>query len=33
MREDLLTGHGEGAGWRMPKEKPRADGQAAVPDT
>ena len=30
--DDLLSGHGEGAGWRMPKEKPRADGQAAVPD-
>ena len=31
--DDLLTGHGEGAGWRMNKEKPRADGKPAVPDT
>jgi muramoyltetrapeptide carboxypeptidase len=30
--DDLLTGHGEGAGWRMDKEKPRADGQPAVPN-
>lgn len=30
--DDLLTGHGEGAGWRMDKEKPRADGKPAVPD-
>jgi len=30
--DDLLTGHGEGAGWRMDKEKPRADGTPAVPD-
>jgi len=30
--DDLLTGHGEGAGWRMDKEKPRADGQPAVPE-
>ena len=31
--DDLLTGHGEGAGWRMDKEKPLADGKPAVPDT
>ncbi len=30
--EDLLTGHGEGTGWRMPREKPLADGKAAVRD-
>jgi len=30
--DDLLTGHGEGAGWRMDKEKPRDDGRPAVPD-
>ena len=30
--DDLLTGHGEGTGWRMGKEQPRADGQPAVPD-
>ncbi|KAB2892458.1 MAG: LD-carboxypeptidase [Burkholderiaceae bacterium] len=30
--DDLLTGHGEGAGWRMDKEKPQADGRPAVPD-
>lgn len=30
--DDLLTGHGEGAGWRMAKEKPREDGKSAVPD-
>lgn len=30
--DDLLTGQGEGTGWRMAKEKPRADGQSAVPD-
>lgn len=30
--DDLLTGHGEGAGWRMGKEPPRADGRPAVPD-
>ncbi len=30
--DDLLTGHGEGAGWRMNKEAPRADGTPAVPE-
>jgi muramoyltetrapeptide carboxypeptidase len=30
--DDLLTGRGEGAGWRMAKEKPLADGKPAVPD-
>ncbi len=30
--DDLLTGHGEGAGWRMDKEKPREDGKSAVPE-
>ena len=30
--DDLLTSHGEGAGWRMGKEKPLADGKPAVPD-
>lgn len=30
--DDLLTGHGEGTGWRMNNEKPRADGQPAVPE-
>lgn len=30
--DDLLTGHGEGTGWRLTKEKPRADGSPAVPD-
>jgi muramoyltetrapeptide carboxypeptidase len=30
--DDLLTGHGEGAGWRMDKEKPQGDGKPAVPD-
>ncbi|MET1114953.1 MAG: LD-carboxypeptidase [Comamonas sp.] len=30
--EDLLSGQGEGSGWRMSKEKPRADGTPAVPD-
>ena len=30
--DDLLTGHGEGSGWRMNAEKPRADGQPAVRD-
>lgn len=30
--DDLLTGHGEGAGWRMDKEKPRDDGKPAVPE-
>lgn len=30
--DDLLSGHGEGTGWRMHKEKPRADGAPAVPD-
>ncbi len=30
--DDLLTGHGEGAGWRMHKEKPRDDGKPAVPE-
>ena len=31
--DDLLTGHGEGAGWRMHREKPHAvTGKPAVPD-
>lgn len=30
--DDLLTGHGEGAGWRMHNEKPAADGTPAVKD-
>ncbi|MCD2513915.1 LD-carboxypeptidase [Comamonas endophytica] len=30
--DDLLSGQGEGSGWRMPKEKPRADGTPAVPE-
>lgn len=30
--DDLFTGHGEGSGWRMHREKPRADGSPAVPD-
>lgn len=30
--DDLLTGHGEGAGWRMAREKPQADGKPAVAD-
>ena len=31
--DDLLTGHGEGTGWRMHREKPHATtGKAAVPD-
>ncbi|RYF08615.1 MAG: LD-carboxypeptidase [Comamonadaceae bacterium] len=30
--EDLFTGHGEGTGWRMNAEKPRADGSPAVRD-
>lgn len=31
--DDLLTGHGEGTGWRMPREKPdAATGKPAVPD-
>lgn len=30
--EDLLSNQGEGSGWRMPKEKPRADGTPAVPE-
>ena len=30
--DDLLCGHGEGAGWRMPKLALRADGTAPVPD-
>lgn len=29
--DDLLTGHGEGAGWRMPKEKAGSEGAPAVP--
>lgn len=29
---DLFTGHGEGTGWRMNAEKPKADGQPAVRD-
>lgn len=31
--DDLLTNQGEGAGWRRPTEKPRADGSPAVADT
>lgn len=31
--DDLVTGHGEGAGWTLGRERPRADGSAAVPDT
>ncbi|MBY0411804.1 MAG: LD-carboxypeptidase [Burkholderiaceae bacterium] len=31
--DDLLTGHGEGTGWRMPCEKPNAlTGKPAVPE-
>jgi len=30
--DDLLTGHGEGAGWRMHREKPLPDGKPAVRD-
>lgn len=31
--DDLLTGHGEGTGWRMNREKPHAvSGKPAVPD-
>ncbi|MDA8446829.1 LD-carboxypeptidase [Paracidovorax valerianellae] len=30
--DDLLTGHGEGSGWRMNTEKPNAAGQPAVRD-
>jgi len=30
--DDLLTGHGEGSGWRMNAEKPNAAGQPAVRD-
>ncbi|WOI44717.1 LD-carboxypeptidase [Acidovorax sp. BLS4] len=30
--DDLLTGHGEGSGWRMNAEKPSAAGQPAVRD-
>lgn len=30
--EDLLSGHGEGSGWRMHKEAPGADGVPAVPE-
>jgi muramoyltetrapeptide carboxypeptidase len=31
--DDLLTGHGEGTGWRMNKEQPHAvTGKAAVPN-
>ena len=30
--DDLFTGHGEGTGWRMNAEKPKADGQPAVRD-
>ena len=31
--DDLLTGHGEGTGWRMNKEQPHAvTGKPAVPD-
>jgi len=30
--EDLFTGHGEGAGWRMAAEKPLPSGEPAVRD-
>jgi len=30
--DDLLSGQGEGSGWRMPKEGARADGTPAVPE-
>jgi len=30
--DDLLTGHGEGSGWRMNAEKPLPDGRPAVRD-
>lgn len=30
--DDLVMGHGEGTGWRLPKGKPGADGRPAVPD-
>ncbi|WP_311221162.1 MULTISPECIES: LD-carboxypeptidase [unclassified Acidovorax] len=30
--DDLFTGHGEGTGWRMNAEKPKADGKPAVRD-
>ena len=30
--EDLFTGHGEGAGWRMGAEKPLPSGEPAVRD-
>src|SRR5690606_35156373 len=30
--DDLLTGHGEGSGWRMHAEKPLPDGRPAVRD-
>lgn len=29
--DDLLTGQGEGTGWTLGREKPRADGTSAVP--
>ena len=29
--DDLLTGHGEGTGWRMGKDQPGAGGQPAAP--
>ena len=30
--DDLLTGQGEGTGWRLGREKPRAGGEPAVAD-
>ena len=30
--DDLFTGQGEGAGWRLGREKPLADGSPAVPE-
>ncbi|QEA14202.1 LD-carboxypeptidase [Comamonas flocculans] len=30
--DDLLTGHGEGTGWRLGRERPGADGSAAMPE-
>ena len=29
--DDLVTGHGEGTGWTLGREKPLADGRPAVP--
>ena len=30
--DDLLTGHGEGTGWTLGREKPLPDGRPAVPE-